>query len=318
MSCAFRVSVVRLLEMKRNLILYAVSWVGCFNIIHAAPAPFAETMTVVAFGDSTTARRGATKVYATILQEELQNVRVINAGVGGNTTEMARNRFEIDVLRNQPQIAIIQFGINDAAVDVWKTPPATTPRVSLERYEEHLRFFAQTLKAYRTRVVMMTPTPIRWTAKLREMYGKPPYRPEVEDGFNTLMTPYCEAVRRIAREESVEFLDMQQGFVEGARKLGVTVDALLADGMHPNDKGHRIEADLLLGHVFALKNPPENANAHHRKSFDQPFISLSLYTGSALERLDLANFWFDLGPARVTRRNVASRRIVRLTPSYAI
>ena len=217
-------------------------------MVHAADAP----LTIVAFGDSTTAERGSTKVYASILQEELRNVRVLNAGVGGNTTELARKRFEPDVLSHQPQIAIIQFGINDAAVDVWKTPPATEPRVPLERYEANLRYFVQTLKSKNTRVLLLTSNPLRWTPKLKEAYGRLPYQPENPDGFNAPLVPYCETVRRVAREEGAELLDMQQAFVEQAQKKGVTLDSLLSDGMHPNDAGHRIEADLLRERILAL------------------------------------------------------------------
>lgn len=42
------------------------------------------------------------------------------------------------------------------------------------------------------------------------------------------------------------------GFDEQAKKQGVTVDSLLSDGMHPNDDGHRIEADLLRERILAL------------------------------------------------------------------
>ncbi len=144
----------------------------------------AEPVTLVAFGDSTTALRGSLTVYATILQEELRGVRVINAGISGNTTEMARARFDKDVLAHKPAIAIIQFGINDSAVDVWKKPPATQPRVAPERYEANLRHFVETLKSRDARVILMTPNPLRWTPKLKQMYGKPPYKPDDPDGFN--------------------------------------------------------------------------------------------------------------------------------------
>jgi lysophospholipase L1-like esterase len=225
-------------------------------VLSALLAPFAawaaEPVTIVAFGDSTTAVRGSTKVYASVLQEELRNVRIINAGVPGNTTEMGRKRFEQDVLAHHPQIAIIQFGINDAAVDVWKSPPAAEPRVSMERYEANLRYFVQTLKSKSTRVVLMTSNPLRWTPKLKEMYGKPPYQPENVEGFNAPLAPYCEAARRVAREEGAELLDVQQAFVGQAKRKGVTVDSLLSDGMHPNDDGHRIEADLLRERIIAL------------------------------------------------------------------
>ena len=221
-------------------------------LLHATAVPATEPVTIAAFGDSTTAIRGSTKVYASLLQEELRNVRVLNAGVSGNTTEMGRKRFEEDVLKHQPQIAIIQFGINDAAVDVWKTPPATEPRVSLERYEANLRHFVHTLKSKNARVVLMTSNPLRWTPKLKEMYGKPPYQPENVDGFNAPLALYCEAARRVAREEGAELLDMQQAFIEQAQKRGVTLDSLLSDGMHPNDGGHRIEADLLRERILTL------------------------------------------------------------------
>jgi lysophospholipase L1-like esterase len=236
--------------MKSILPLLAALLLAPLAALHAADAP--KPSTIVAFGDSTTAVRGSTKVYATLLQEELRNVRVINAGVGGNTTEMARKRFEKDVLSHQPRIAILQFGINDSAVDVWKTPPVTEPRVTLERYEANLRHFVQTLKSKNTRVVVMTSNPLRWTPKLKEMYGKPPYQPENPDGFNAPLARYCEAARRVAREEGAELLDIQQAFVEQAQKKGVTVDTFLSDGMHPNDAGHRIEADLLSERILAL------------------------------------------------------------------
>ena len=222
----------------------------------AAP-PAAEPVNIVAFGDSTTAARGETTIYTAILQEELRNVRVINAGVAGNTTEMAGQRFEADVLSHRPQIGIIQFGINDAMVDVWKTPPATGPRVSLERYEANLRYFVRALKSENALVVLMTPNPLRWTPKLKELYGRPPYRPEDSEGLNGPLAPYCEAVRRVAREEGAELIDVQQAFPDQAQKQGVSVDALLLDGMHPNDQGHRLVADLLIARLLAV------AQKHH-------------------------------------------------------
>jgi lysophospholipase L1-like esterase len=238
-----------------TVLAFAFAINGCAK---AAPAPpAAAPAVIVAFGDSTTAVRGTTTVYATILQNELRNVRVINAGVSGNTTEMARNRFEADVLSHQPKIVIIQFGINDAMVDVWKKPPATEPRVSLEHYESNLRHFVQTLKSRNVHVVVMTPNPLCWTPKLKEMYGRAPYDPDKPDGLNGLLTRYCEAARHVALQEGAKLIDVQTAFMDQAQKQGVNVDAFLLDGMHPNDKGHRIVADLLSEHILALS---KNAN----------------------------------------------------------
>jgi lysophospholipase L1-like esterase len=241
--------------MKRiavlNLTVVLVGLIASAGGVYAA-SPESEPVAIVAFGDSTTAARGSTTVYATILQDELRHVRVINAGVGGNTTEMARKRFEADVLSHRPRIAIIQFGINDAAVDVWKTPAATQPRVSLDRYEANLRFFVRSLQSSHALVVLMTPNPLRWTPKLKELYGRPPYKLDDPDGLNILLTQYSEAVRRVARDEHAALIDVQQAFADDAQKRHASVDALLSDGMHPNDDGQRIVAELLRKRILTL------------------------------------------------------------------
>lgn len=226
-------------------------------LLLAAPA-IAVAQTIVAFGDSTTAPRGTVDIYPPLLQEELTfngvPLRVVNAGVGGNTTKQAKSRFETDVLNQKPDVVVIQFGINDAAVDVWKTPPATGPRVSLADYEQNLRGFVATLKQRGVRTVLMAPNPLRWTPELTKLYGREPYQPDEAEGLNVLLRDYAEAVRRIAREEAVGLVDVFAAFLEeekasnGASGKPVR---LLLDGMHPNDRGHRLIAELLMARLIA-------------------------------------------------------------------
>ncbi|MCA9062914.1 MAG: hypothetical protein KDA96_07640, partial [Planctomycetaceae bacterium] len=189
------------------------------------------------------------KVYCDLLDTALNRrsipVRVINSGVGGDHTQTARERFESDVLANHPDIVIIQFGINDSAIDVWKTPSANKPRVSLKDYEENLRYFIAELRKRNTQVVLMTPNPLRWTPKLREMYGKPPYLPDKEDGFNIQLEEYAEAVREIAKSEDVPLVDVALAFASWGAMDGKSVNDLLLDGIHPNEQGHRLIASGL-------------------------------------------------------------------------
>ncbi len=206
--------------------------------------------TLVAFGDSTTAPRGTLHVYTDVLREALAMrrppVTIINAGLPGNTTEAARLRFERDVLAHHPDVVLIQFGINDAAVDVWKEPPATGPRVPLARYTANLAFFLDTLLSRNCRPVLMTPNPMRWTPQLRQRYGKPPYCPDEADGLNQVLRMYAAAVRNLAQSYTVECLDIYAAFQEYGSIPGQSVDALLLDGMHPNTTGHCVVADRLL------------------------------------------------------------------------
>jgi sialidase-1 len=90
---------------------------------------------IVMFGDSTTAPRGKLKVYAmrveTMLQSIGSSLGVDNAGIGGNTTRDALKRLQSDVLKYKPRVVVMQFGINDSAVDVWKNPARHgTPRAA--------------------------------------------------------------------------------------------------------------------------------------------------------------------------------------------
>ncbi|HSJ03572.1 MAG TPA: GDSL-type esterase/lipase family protein, partial [Verrucomicrobium sp.] len=213
----------------------------------AQPAP----VTIVTFGDSTTASRGKLTVYSQLLQEELQNVKVINAGVSGNTTEMARRRFETDVLAHQPGVLVIQFGINDAAMDVWKKPPATASRVSEERYEANTKYFIDTAQAKGARVILMAPNPLRWTPQLKTLYGQAPYLPDDPEGFNVLLKKYTDVLRRVSAEKGVPLVDVPTAFAARAQAAGSSVDKLLTDGMHPNDDGQRVVADVLRDQILA-------------------------------------------------------------------
>jgi lysophospholipase L1-like esterase len=222
-------------------------FVGSVAKAAAVPMP-AHAVTLVAFGDSTTAPRENLEVYSELLEKQLKakdpGARVINAGVRGNNTEDAARRFQKDVLDHKPDVVVLQFGINDSAVDVWKQPPADKPRVDLKIFRNHLQYFISTLKTRGVKVVLMTPNPLRWTPRLRELYGKPPYHPEDPEGMNRLLHTYAAAVRELALEESVALVDVDVAFRDYAHGHG-SLDDLLLDGMHPNQQGQRIVADLL-------------------------------------------------------------------------
>lgn len=203
---------------------------------------------IIMFGDSTTAERAkVSKVYAQRIQEKLEgvasNLAVFNAGISGNTTRAAKARFEKDVLAYRPRVVVMQFGINDAAVDVWKTPAATVPRVSQEEYLQNLRQMVTQAKSAGIQVILMTPNPLRWTERLKELYGKPPYDATAEAGFEAaVLAGYKQGLRALAKELAVPLVDVDAAYAE--RKSAA--EELLLDGMHPNDKGHALVADKLM------------------------------------------------------------------------
>lgn len=206
---------------------------------------------IIMFGDSTTAPRGAVEVYASRVEKALQSIgsslSVHNAGVSGNTTSAALKRMSTDVLAHKPRVVVIQFGINDSAVDVWKKPPVTTPRVPLASYLQNLRTMIAESKKAGAKVILMTTNPLRWSSKTRELYGQAPYDSEKEDGFESAhLLSYNDAVRKLAAELQVPLVDVHAAYPAFAAKHRTTITEMLPDGMHPGDLGHQLVAELLV------------------------------------------------------------------------
>lgn len=226
---------------------------GAGEIPVFVPPPKAEPKPggIIMFGDSTTAPRGSLKVYATRVETALQGAGsttgVFNAGIGGNTTRDARKRMQTDVLQYKPRLVVMQFGINDSAVDVWQKPPATKPRVPLAEYLLNLRVMITAAQNAQAKVILMTTNPLRWTPKLKDVYGKPPYDPAAEDGFDSAtLAGYNEALRKLAAEMKVPLVDVRAAYPDFAAKHQTTIDGMLLDGMHPNDLGQQLVAELLV------------------------------------------------------------------------
>lgn len=219
-------------------------------------ASSARAHTLITFGDSVTAPRGGVEIYSAILATDLlfdgKAVEVSNAGVGGNTTAMALKRFDADVLQKQPNTVVLMFGINDSAVDVWKEPPATQPRVRLDTYKTNLASMVKQLKERGTRIVLMTPNPLQWTDSLRKLYGQPPYHPGDPDGLNVLLRDYAQAVRDLAKQEGTGLADVFALFQEYDATPAAKYRPLSRDGMHPASEGHQLIATALIKELSAL------------------------------------------------------------------
>ena len=81
---------------------------------------------ILFFGDSITALRKNCVVASELFAGKFPQHHFVNKGVGGNDTNLARARFQNDVLDEKPDIFVFCFGCNDAAIDVHKQK--TEPR----------------------------------------------------------------------------------------------------------------------------------------------------------------------------------------------
>ena len=210
---------------------------------------------IVVIGDSTAAvrPRDVGAVYADRVQAALRKegikLMVVNSAVSSATTDRARARFGEHVLDLDPKLVVIQFGMNDSVFDVWKKPPAKQSRVPVERFEQNLRWMVEQVRSKGAKVVLMTPSPVRWTDTLRKLYGKPPYDVSKPRGFDQAgLVPFSAVVRRLAAESAVPLVDVFKLFERHANEGGESLANLLVPtGISAvNDKGHALISDILL------------------------------------------------------------------------
>jgi acyl-CoA thioesterase-1 len=180
----------------------------------AAPAPIAAT-TIAVLGDSLGAGYGLPETEAfpavveELLRERSHDVRVLNAGVSGDTTAGGLNRLDW-ILQLSPEILVVELGGNDAL----RGQP-------LDNIEANLRQIVRRARERGARVLLLG-------MDLPTNYG-----PDYGRGFAALY-------ERVARDEGVTLVP---GFM---REVGLDPGLLQPDGLHPTTEGQRLLATSLV------------------------------------------------------------------------
>lgn len=209
-----------------------------------------DSLTIVAFGNSTTApRRGVEKVYSVRVEELLQRAgfrcKVINSGVGSSHTGSVKDndfakvkhgmeRFDSDVLAHHPDWVIINFGLNDAYQDNGINGVA---RIPLKQYRKNITHFIRKIRKQSGRVILLTPNPL----------GS-----NYEEFRYLQVKKYAQCIRNIARKEHLILIDSWQLFYRYAAFQGwkQNIDTLFSDGIHPNDLGHSLIATAISEAIY--------------------------------------------------------------------
>jgi acyl-CoA thioesterase-1 len=172
-------------------------------------APLSDAKLVVAFGDSLFAGynlpqgHGFAPVLERALAAKHKNARVFNAGVSGDTSAAGLQRlaFVLDGLGRKPDLVIVGLGANDMLRGL--NPEAT--RANLDAILSELK-------------------KRKINTLLAGMLAAPNLGPDYAKSFNPI---YPDLARKFDVALDPFFLDG----VIGHR------DRVLADGMHPNDRG---------------------------------------------------------------------------------
>jgi acyl-CoA thioesterase-1 len=187
----------------------------------SAPPTGPESPLVVFLGDSLTAGLGVGEAEAfpeqvrRRLAAEGVALRVVNAGVSGDTTAGGRARLGW-VLRQEPSVLVVGLGANDGLRGL-----------ALEETEANLRAIVTTARDAGARVLLLG------------MLLPPNYGPDYTEAFR-------EIFPRLARELEVPLVPFLLTGVASIAELNQ------ADGIHPTAAGHRLIADNLLPQLRAL------------------------------------------------------------------
>jgi acyl-CoA thioesterase I len=211
----------------------------------------AAPVLIVALGDSLT--QGYT-AHATIDHENVYHARlkrclemayplatfsVINAGAAGQTVPDAMARLERDVLRHDPDLVIIGFGLNDAA------------RGGLEGVAtfkaELAAMIDQVCELTQADLIVLTPNftllEVNDNIHPDEAFYAPGLLPLQRGG---VIGAYAAAIRDIGQHMNVPIADVYAAW-ERAAASGTNTDDWLANGLnHPTGTAHSIPARLLV------------------------------------------------------------------------
>lgn len=165
------------------------------------------------------------------LESENYDVFIYNLGVSGNTTNDLLNRFETEAEARHPNIIIFSIGDNDSI----HIKPKNKQMVSLQQFEKNLQKLVQKSKKFANIIIFLgckkvdenKTTPLPW--KTGYSYT------------NQNLTDYNQKIKKIAQKNRVFYLDI----------FDLLKNEDLADGLHPNSRGHQklfLEVkDFLLG-----------------------------------------------------------------------
>lgn len=222
--------------MKR-LVLYS-SFIFAVFFLSAFSAM--QKKKIIFFGDSITQAGVAPNGYITLLQQMLvKNGRdkafeLVGAGIGGNKVYDLYLRLEEDVLSKKPDLVFIYVGIND----VWHKRSFGTG-TDPDKFEKFYNRIIEKIQAAGAKVVICTPTVVG---------EKKGFVNELDGDLNK----YSEIVRRIAKNKSVELIDLHKNIIDYINKHNPedkSSGVLTTDGVHMNDEGNRFLAEQFLEYI---------------------------------------------------------------------
>lgn len=137
------------------------------------------------------------------------DITYINAGIGGTSSLFGAVRVEEDVLRYSPDFIILDFTVNDEDTD----------------------FFMETYESLILRI-LSHPSPPGVMALCNAYY---------DDGRSA-----WNHHKKILNHYSIPYVSVKETIYQDILDGKINLKQITSDGLHPNDEGHRIIAELII------------------------------------------------------------------------
>jgi len=183
-----------------------------------------EELTIAALGDSFTYGWGVTKGYLCSLREMISDkypgskINLINGGSPGDTAKGGVYRVWQDVIRHNPDLVIIQFGLNDLYSGFGTD----------EFYQNLSRIVKEIREKTDSEIILVTST----TVEDKEQ--------------NKIIYTFYDQIVECGKEFKVPVVKVHE-YWEKRIAMGSSLPFLVQnDGIHPNEAGHLIMAEAIM------------------------------------------------------------------------
>lgn len=161
---------------------------------------------------------------------------IFNLGVSGNSSDDLLTRLENETkVRATGELAsVVAIGVNDARTKAGVNYSDT------ERYKQNLSEILKLAKQHSSKIIFVGLTPCVEERSNPVSWGDTGYTNERIKEFNKTLSEFCQ-------ESRVPFVEVYEPFAKAQAD-----NELLPDGLHPNEKGHQLIADLVMPTLLEL------------------------------------------------------------------
>jgi lysophospholipase L1-like esterase len=146
-------------------------------------------------------------------------VNVINTSIGGENSESGLKRFEADVLTHKPDVLFIDYALNDRGMGLERAKIAWEKMIRLA-LEKNIK------------VILLTPSPDQ--------------RVDIKDDLS-ILDQHANQIKELAKRFQIGLIDTY-ALYKNKVKSGSNLVDYMSQVNHPNEKGHQMITDDIMGY----------------------------------------------------------------------